>query len=154
AAAHGPVPEREAVEEGLPIVPETVSGCAVIDRKTVHVPDLAGTTDFPVSRGYVERYGTRTMLSTPLLREGVPIGVIHMRRREARPFTDRQIALLESFADQAVIAIENARLFAELQERLAEQTATAEVLRVISESPTEPAAVFDAIARSALRVVG
>src|SRR5262249_11339722 len=99
--------------------------------------------------------------SVPLIRAGVAIGVIVIRRTEARAFTDKQVALLQSFADQAVIAIENVRLFKELQSSnhelttaLGKQTATSDILRVISQSPTDVQPVFDAIMQSAVRLCG
>src|SRR5262249_4610328 len=98
--------------------------------------------------------GIRTFLSTPLLREGTAIGVINIRRTEVKPFTDKQVALLETFASQAVIAIENVRLFNELKESLEQQTATSEILGVIASSPTDIQPVLDTIAQNAARVCG
>jgi signal transduction histidine kinase len=90
-----------------------------LDRRTIHIDDLAAEveTEFPAAREAQERFGHRTLLATPLLREGVALGVIGIRRTEVRPFSDKQIALLKTFADQAVIAIENVRLFQEIQEK-------------------------------------
>jgi PAS domain S-box-containing protein len=141
--------------EPVPINWGLVSGRAVLERELVHVPDIASAeaqAEFPESAPYQQRFGHRTLLAMPLLREGVPIGIILIRRLEVRRFTDKQIALLKTFADQAVIAIENVRLFNETKEALEQQTATAEILKVISSSPTDVQPVFDAIVRSAVHL--
>ncbi len=135
-----------------------VGGRAIIDRMTLHISDVRAVRDeFPDSA--TVQLGVRTVLATPLLREGVAIGVIMIRRMEVRPFSDNQIALLQTFADQAVIAIENVRLFKELEARNADltealerQTATSEILKVISSSPTNVQPVFDAIVASAVQL--
>src|SRR5262245_61895701 len=134
-AHQGHIPATQVSE--LTINRGSVSGRAVIDRQLIHIDDLMAVaeTEFPEAQASAEREGTRTALATPLLREGVPIGVIFIRRTEVRPFSEKQIALLKTFADQAVIAIENVRLFNELKESLEQQTATSEILGVIASSP-------------------
>ena len=115
-ASYGSMPVLEdassSVRRGGPL------GRAILDRRTIHIHDLAAAeSEFPDARSRGVAMGVRTALAAPLLREGASIGVIYVRRKEVRPFTEKQIKLLETFADQAVIAIENVRLFKELQER-------------------------------------
>ena len=146
-----------------PISQGTVTGRAVLVRRTIHVHDLAAAveSDYAESRRFQHAIGNRTVIATPLLRDGEAIGAVTISRWQVRPFTPQQIALLEAFADQAVIAIENARLFEELQQRnqdlsdaLEQQSATAEVLRVIASAPTEFQTVIDAVLATALRLSG
>jgi two-component system, NtrC family, sensor kinase len=127
----------------------------MIDGKVVHVPDILtpeSQMEFPEGFAFSKPLGIRTVLAAPLLREEVAIGAILIRRTEVRPFSDKQIALLKTFADQAVIAIENVRLFTELKESLEQQTATSEILSVIASSPTDIQPVLDTVALNAARL--
>jgi GAF domain-containing protein len=152
-AHHGPIPIKVAGEPLQPLSRGLAPGRAVLDRKTIHIADVAeADAAFPVSKDLGRRLGFRTVLAIPLLREGTPIGVIVIRRAEVQPFSDKHIELLETFADQAVIAIENVRLFNETNEALDHQRASAEVLQVISTSVADTRPVFDKILESCERL--
>jgi two-component system NtrC family sensor kinase len=117
ATAYGPISKGDA-DQAYPIARDWISGRAVVDRRPVHVHDVLGEgEEYSRALEFARQLGHRTALATPLLREGVPVGAILIRRAHVEPFTDRQIELLQTFANQAVIAIENVRLFTELQAR-------------------------------------
>ena len=138
----------------------TTVGRVLLERKTVHIHDIQADPDYKLS-GLVALGGYRTMLGVPMLRQGDPIGVLVLVQSAVRPFTDKQIELATTFADQAVIAIENVRLFEEVQARtrelselLDQQTATADVLKAISSSPGQLEPVFQAMLENAVRICG
>src|SRR5262245_9125494 len=166
-AARGLEPEAMAVLRGSyprPLSRDLATSRAVLERRVIHIPDVQADREY--SHPLARDFGVRTALAVPMLREGVPIGAIAVWRDEVRPFTDNQLALLQTFADQAVIAIENVRLFTELQQKngaltqahaqvsesLEQQTATSEILEVMSQSQTDAQPVFEAIVKSALRL--
>ena len=127
-----------------------LAGRAILDRAIVHVQDVLADPEY--SRELALAGGWRAVLSVPLLREGAPVGALSVGKAEPTPFSDRQIRLLNTFADQALIAIENTRLLNELRESLQQQTATADVLKVISSSPGELEPVFAALLENATRI--
>ena len=157
---HGSIP---VVWDRIAISRDWAGGRAVVDRKPIHVHDLLSSEgeQFPGSLDFAHRTGVRTVLSVPLMRENESIGAIVLRRAEVQPFSDKQITLLQTFADQAVIAIGNVRLFDEVQERTKElseslqfQTATSEVLKVISRSPDALQPVLDVIVKISQELCG
>ena len=158
--SYGFPPDVGEYLKSIPLEPgrSSIVGRALLEARTVHVPDLLADPEYAF-RDAQKRAGYRTMLCVPLLREGKPVGVVVLIRRAVRPFSDKQIELATTFADQAVIAIENVRLFDEVQARteelgesLQQQTATADILTVISNSLDDTQPVFDAIVQSGLKL--
>jgi GAF domain-containing protein len=162
AASHGFSDEYRAYIKRNPMPPGrgTLVGRTALTARTVHMPDCLADPEYKWFESQ-KIGGFRTMLGVPLLREGSPIGVLALTRSQVQPFTDREIELVTTFADQAVIAIENVRLFDEVQARTRElsealerQTATSEVLGVISSSPGELKPVFETMLENATRICG
>src|SRR5262249_33193206 len=166
-AHHGSIPVGPVGQFAIHSTRAVFSGRAVLDRRAIQVADLqAESEEYPEGSEFDRRLGYRTVLAVPLISADEAIGAILIRRTEVRPFTDRQIDLLKTFADQAVIAIENTRLFEaeqtrtkelqarsmELTQSLEYQTAISDVLGVISRSPTDVQSVFETIAQSAARL--
>ena len=160
AASYQHTPEFMESQKGMLFAPgrSGVVGRVLLDGKSVQIPDIFNDPEFAY-RKLAKRGGFRTILGVPLLREGTPIGILVLQRADVRPFTEKQIKLVETFAAQAVIAIENARLLNELRQRTADltasleqQTATSDVLQVISSFPGDLQPVFDAMLEKAARI--
>src|SRR5262249_20129717 len=154
AARHGLTPELEEYTRQHPISPgrNSVTARVALESRVVHIPDALADPEY--SYGAQPLGGYRALLGVPLLREGSCVGILTIGRGMPRPFTAKQIELATTFADQAVIAIENARLLNELRQSLEQQTATADVLRIISSSPGELEPVFQAMLENATRICG
>ncbi|HEV8679953.1 MAG TPA: GAF domain-containing protein, partial [Stellaceae bacterium] len=153
AVGYGLDPVYREIEERTPIVPGpgTVVGRVALEGRAVQIADALADADY-AAKDDAKLTSAHTMLGVPLMREGVPVGVIAMARDRVEPFSDKEIALVTTFADQAVIAIENTRLLTETREALEQQTATAEVLGVINSSPGDLAPVFDAMLEKATQL--
>ena len=169
AAGYGTSPELKKYFDAhpVPLGSGTASGLAASERRTIQVDDILAVPGYQFGEA-ASLEGWRTVLAVPMLKDSALFGTITIWRTKVQPFTDRQIALVETFADQAVIAIQNVRLFKELEEKnhaliaahsqvteaLEQQTASAEILRVISQSPTDVQPVFDTIIRNAVQLCG
>jgi GAF domain-containing protein len=152
AASYNTSPELREFIERNPVAPgrHSAAARAALERRTVHIPDVQADPDYTWGVGQVEPL--RTLLGVPMLKGDELVGVIITQKREVKPFTEKQIALVEAFAAQAVIAIENTRLLNELRESLQQQTATADVLKVISRSTFDLQTVLNALVQSAIRL--
>src|SRR5258708_983752 len=160
AGSYGFPPEFTKYVRGLPVQPErrTITGRTLLEGSIVHVDDVLADPEYDFE-GQQLIGNPRTFLGVPLLREGLPIGALTLTRSVVKPFTDKQIELITTFADQAVIAIENVRLFDEVQaktrdlsEALTYQTGSGNILRVIASSPGELEPVFQAMLENAVRL--
>src|SRR5262249_55062723 len=148
---------REAIQYALAHPAQvdcgSLTGRVALEGKAIHIRDVLADPEYRAI-GYQQAIGYKTALGVPLLRQGTTIGVFFLSRDEVKPFTEKQIELVNTFADQAVIAIENARLLNELRESLEQQTATSKVLDVISRSAFDLRAVFETVAESSVKLCG
>ena len=157
-AAHGVPPAFLEARRREPVVatnPDTVMGRVAATKRPFQLPDVQAEAAYakdPARSAFIKLTGARTVLNVPMLKDGTILGQIAIYRQEVRPYGDKEIALLTNFAAQAVIAIENTRLLSELRQSLEQQTATADVLRVISSSPGELEPVFNAMLENAMRI--